>query len=85
VGGYVSIATTPRPRRDARAYVERLLAHGAVGTARQCAERLAASARRSGIRRLLLMVEGTGQLPQTLATIARLGAEVIPTLKLNGR
>jgi alkanesulfonate monooxygenase SsuD/methylene tetrahydromethanopterin reductase-like flavin-dependent oxidoreductase (luciferase family) len=80
LGGYVSIAPTPRPRREPQAHVEQLLAVGAVGTAKECAERLANSARRTGVRHLLLMVEGTGQLPQTLDTIRRLGAEVAPGL-----
>jgi len=35
---------------------------------------------RTGIRRLLLMVEGTGELRHTLGTIDRLGTEVAPGL-----
>ena len=80
VGQYVSIAPGPRPRRDPRAYVEQLLRIHPVGTPERCAERLAASAERTGIRRHLLMVEGSGDHARTLETIARLGAEVAPAL-----
>lgn len=80
VGQYVSIAPGPRPRRDPRAYVEQLLRIHPVGTPEQCAKRLAASAERTGIRRFLLMVEGSGDHARTLDNIARLGAEVAPAL-----
>lgn len=58
VGEYVSIAAAPRLRCDPRACVEHLLQIHPVGTPERCAERLAASAERTGVRRFLLMVEG---------------------------
>lgn len=76
VGGYVSISATPRPRRDPAGYVERLLRMHPVGTPEDCSERLRASAERTGIRRVILMVEGTGDRARSLETIRRLGAEV---------
>lgn len=79
VGEYVSIAG-PRPRRDPRAYVEHLLRIHPVGTPERCAERLAASAERTGVRRFLLMVEGAGDHDRTMESIARIGAEVAPRL-----
>jgi alkanesulfonate monooxygenase SsuD/methylene tetrahydromethanopterin reductase-like flavin-dependent oxidoreductase (luciferase family) len=80
VGEYVSIASGLRRRRDLHAYVEHLLGIHPVGTPERCAERLAASADRSGIRRFLLMVEGSGDHARTMENLARLGAEVAPRL-----
>jgi alkanesulfonate monooxygenase SsuD/methylene tetrahydromethanopterin reductase-like flavin-dependent oxidoreductase (luciferase family) len=80
VGQYVSIAAGPRPRRDPRAYVEHLLRIHPVGTPERCAERLAASAERTGVRRFLLMVEGSGDRDRSLENVARLGAEVARAL-----
>lgn len=80
VGEYVSIAAAPRLRRDPRAYVEHLLQIHPVGTPERCAERLAASAERTGVRRFLLMVEGSGDHGRTLENIARIGTEVAPRL-----
>jgi alkanesulfonate monooxygenase SsuD/methylene tetrahydromethanopterin reductase-like flavin-dependent oxidoreductase (luciferase family) len=78
VGEYVSIAPEGRHCRDLRAYTERLLSIHPVGTAEECAERLAASAERTGIRHFLLMVEGAGARRRTLDNIARLSAQVLP-------
>jgi alkanesulfonate monooxygenase SsuD/methylene tetrahydromethanopterin reductase-like flavin-dependent oxidoreductase (luciferase family) len=80
VGGYVSISSMPRPARDPDAYVERLLTMHPVGTPEQCVDRLRESAERTGIRRILLMVEGTGDPGRTRETVLRLGAEVAPRL-----
>jgi hypothetical protein len=35
---------------------------------------------RTGIRHILLMVEGTGELRRTVETIERVGSEVVPRL-----
>jgi alkanesulfonate monooxygenase SsuD/methylene tetrahydromethanopterin reductase-like flavin-dependent oxidoreductase (luciferase family) len=80
VGGYVSISPAPRPVRDADAYVERLLRIHPIGSPEQCIERLGASAEQTGIRRVLLMVEGTGDPRRSRETVLRLGAEVAPYL-----
>lgn len=80
VGGYVSISPARRPPRDPAAYVERLLGIHPIGTPEQCIDRLRASAERTGIRRVLLMVEGTGDPARSLETIRRLGAEVAHNL-----
>lgn len=71
---------TSSPRRDPHAYVEHLLRIHPVGTPEQCAQRLADTIERTGVRRLLLMVEGAGNPQGTLDNIARLGAEVLPLL-----
>lgn len=74
VGDYVCIAPAVRPRRDLAAYAEHLLSIHPIGTA----ERLAATAERTGIDRFLLMVEGAGDRRRTLANSDRVGAEVVP-------
>jgi alkanesulfonate monooxygenase SsuD/methylene tetrahydromethanopterin reductase-like flavin-dependent oxidoreductase (luciferase family) len=80
VGGYVSIAPTPRRAPDANAYVERLLRMHPIGTPEQCIAHLRESAARTGIRRVLLMVEGTGDPRRTQETVLRVGSEVAPWL-----
>jgi alkanesulfonate monooxygenase SsuD/methylene tetrahydromethanopterin reductase-like flavin-dependent oxidoreductase (luciferase family) len=80
LAGYVPIAPGPPARRDPRAYVEHLLAIHPVGTPDQCVGRLVQSAERTGIRRVLLMVEGAGDRRRTLDNVNRLGAEVLPHL-----
>jgi alkanesulfonate monooxygenase SsuD/methylene tetrahydromethanopterin reductase-like flavin-dependent oxidoreductase (luciferase family) len=60
--------------------VEHLLAIHPIGTPDQCIERLVATAERTGIRHVLLMVEGAGDVCRTQENIARLGAEIIPRL-----
>jgi alkanesulfonate monooxygenase SsuD/methylene tetrahydromethanopterin reductase-like flavin-dependent oxidoreductase (luciferase family) len=82
VGGYVSLSPVPRPRRDPRAYVEHLLAIHPVGTPDECVEHLRATAEATGIRHVLLMVEGTGDPHRTRETVRRLASEVAPRLRL---
>lgn len=80
VGGYVAISPGPRPDRDPDAYVERLLQIHPIGTPDECIDRLRSSAARTGISRVVLMVEGTGDASRTRETVLRLGAEVAPKL-----
>jgi hypothetical protein len=40
---------------------------------------------RTGIRHILLMVEGTGDQRRTVETIERIGAEVLPRLAIGAR
>jgi hypothetical protein len=51
-----------------------------VGTARDCAAAMTATVQRTGIRHLICMVEGAGDLVRVRENIARLGAEVLPLL-----
>ena len=79
-GQYISLRPSPQPRRDSGAYVEHLLAIHPVGTPEYCAEHLTATVDRTGIRHILLMVEGTGDVRRTVETIERVGFEVVPRL-----
>jgi alkanesulfonate monooxygenase SsuD/methylene tetrahydromethanopterin reductase-like flavin-dependent oxidoreductase (luciferase family) len=77
---YIRVDDAPAAPRDLGAYLEHLLDIHPVGTPEQCVDRLRATVAATGVRRLLLAVEGTGRRERTLETIARLGAEVLPAL-----
>ncbi|WP_205323990.1 LLM class flavin-dependent oxidoreductase [Glycomyces sp. YM15] len=72
VGQYVSLKPG-RGARDHAAYVDWMIERHAVGPAEHVAERLAASAEATGVRRQLLMVEGTGDPDAVADNIAALG------------
>ncbi|MFI6443037.1 LLM class flavin-dependent oxidoreductase [Kitasatospora sp. NPDC050543] len=80
LGAHRTVDGRERKMRDPREYTELLCDLHAVGTARQCADRLLATAERTGIRRFALLAEGSGCREATLHNIARLGAEVLPQL-----
>jgi alkanesulfonate monooxygenase SsuD/methylene tetrahydromethanopterin reductase-like flavin-dependent oxidoreductase (luciferase family) len=67
--------------RDVDAYVEHLLAVHPVGPPERCVQRLVGTVGRTGVRRLLLMVEGGGTRQHTMDNIERLGAQVLPALR----
>ena len=69
-----------RRMRDPREYTELLCELHAVGTPQLCADRLAATAERTGVRRFALLVEGSGDRESTLRNVERLGSEVLPLL-----
>ncbi|CAG6394242.1 LLM class flavin-dependent oxidoreductase [Streptomyces cocklensis] len=69
-----------RALRDPYAYTDLLCGLHPVGPPRLCADRLAATARATGITRFALLVEGSGDLAATLCNVARLGADVLPEL-----
>ncbi|WP_460526881.1 LLM class flavin-dependent oxidoreductase [Flindersiella endophytica] len=74
---YVRIDGSEPPERDLGAYLDRLLSIHPVGPPELCRERLAATIATTGVKRVLLMVEGAGDPGRTRANIERLGAEVI--------
>lgn len=78
---YRRVGDTPPRHRDLTAYLDRLLAMHPVGTPEHCVDRLTATLATTGVRRLLLMVEGAGDPDRTLDTIHRLGAEVLPRVR----
>lgn len=69
-----------RMMRDPLAYTEWLCELHPVGPGRWCADRIAATAERTGIRRFALLVEGSGDLAVTEENVARLGCDVLPQL-----
>jgi alkanesulfonate monooxygenase SsuD/methylene tetrahydromethanopterin reductase-like flavin-dependent oxidoreductase (luciferase family) len=80
LGAHVTVDGRERRMRDPLAYTELLCGLHPVGTARLCADRLAATAERTGISRFALLVEGSGDLTATEENVRRLGGEVLPQL-----
>ena len=80
LAGYVPVDGRERPVRDPDGYAELLCRIHPVGTVRDCAESMAATAQSSGIDHLICMVEGAGDPAAVHENIARLGAEVLPLL-----
>lgn len=80
LAGYVPVDARRRTRRDPHRYAGRLCDIHPVGSAATCVERLRASAAATGIRNVILLVEGVGDHARTLENVSRLGAEVLPRL-----
>jgi alkanesulfonate monooxygenase SsuD/methylene tetrahydromethanopterin reductase-like flavin-dependent oxidoreductase (luciferase family) len=78
---HVTVDGRERKMRDPLAYTELLCGLHPVGTPRLCADRLAATAERTGVSRFALLVEGSGDLAATEENVRRLGAEVLPQLR----
>ncbi|MER7876956.1 LLM class flavin-dependent oxidoreductase [Streptomyces solisilvae] len=78
---HVTVDGRERRMRDPVAYAELLCELHPVGSPRLCADRLAATAERTGIRRFALLVEGSGDLAATEENVRRLGGEVLPLLR----
>ncbi|MFF7727354.1 LLM class flavin-dependent oxidoreductase [Streptomyces sp. NPDC008001] len=80
LAAYVTVDGRPRPMRDPVEYTRLLCELHPVGPPRLCADRLAATAERTGITRFALLTEGSGDLAATEDNLRRLGAEVLPLL-----
>jgi alkanesulfonate monooxygenase SsuD/methylene tetrahydromethanopterin reductase-like flavin-dependent oxidoreductase (luciferase family) len=80
-GQYVRIDASTGPARDPHAYLRHLMDIHPVGPPQLCVQRLTDTVATTGVRRLLLMVEGAGEAERTLANICRLGVEVLPHLR----
>ncbi|MDT3398373.1 LLM class flavin-dependent oxidoreductase [Streptomyces sp. B1866] len=77
---HVTVDGRRRAMRDPVAYTELLCSLHPVGPPRLCADRLAATAERTGITRFALLAEGSGDLAATEENVRRLGVEVLPLL-----
>jgi alkanesulfonate monooxygenase SsuD/methylene tetrahydromethanopterin reductase-like flavin-dependent oxidoreductase (luciferase family) len=84
LAGYTPVDTRPRPSRDPDDYAELLCRIHPIGTAADCIRSLTATMARTGIRHLILMVEGAGDPTRTQENITRLGHEVLPALRQVG-
>jgi alkanesulfonate monooxygenase SsuD/methylene tetrahydromethanopterin reductase-like flavin-dependent oxidoreductase (luciferase family) len=69
-----------RSMRDPYEYTDYLCGIHPIGAPRDCVAALRRTAEATGIRRHLLLVEGTGSRDRTLDNINRLGKEVLPHL-----
>ncbi|MBG0826876.1 LLM class flavin-dependent oxidoreductase [Planomonospora sp. ID67723] len=81
LAGYVPVDGRPRQQRDISAYVDFLCSTHPVGSADHCVASIERTAAATGLRHLILMVEGAGEHARTLENIRRLGAEVLPRLR----
>jgi alkanesulfonate monooxygenase SsuD/methylene tetrahydromethanopterin reductase-like flavin-dependent oxidoreductase (luciferase family) len=81
VGAYQTVDGRPRRPFDAAAYTDLLCRLHPVGTPEQCVARLRDSAAHTGVRHVILMLEGGGSRNRTLENIARFGAQVLPALR----
>jgi alkanesulfonate monooxygenase SsuD/methylene tetrahydromethanopterin reductase-like flavin-dependent oxidoreductase (luciferase family) len=81
IAAYVPVDDRPPPHRDPVAYTELLCELHPVGSPAYCVDRLLASAEATGIRHVLMLVEGSGTRERTLENVCRLGAEVLPHLR----
>ncbi|GHJ95048.1 alkanal monooxygenase [Streptomyces sp. NE5-10] len=77
---HVTVDGRHRAMRDPVAYTELLCSLHPVGTPELAADRLAATAERTGITRFALLAEGSGDLAATEENLRRLGAEVLTRL-----
>ncbi|GAA4775404.1 LLM class flavin-dependent oxidoreductase [Streptomyces sanyensis] len=77
---HVTVDGRHRVMRDPVAYTELLCDLHPVGTPELAADRLAATAERTGITRFALLAEGSGDLAATEENVRRLGTEVLPLL-----
>jgi alkanesulfonate monooxygenase SsuD/methylene tetrahydromethanopterin reductase-like flavin-dependent oxidoreductase (luciferase family) len=80
LGAHRTVDGRQRTMRDPTGYTELLCRLHPVGTPRLCADRLAATSERTGIKRFALLVEGTGDLAATERNVQRLGEEILPML-----
>lgn len=77
---HVTVDGRHRAMRDPVAYTELLCGLHPVGPPRLAADRIAATAERTGITRFALLAEGSGDLTATEENVRRLGTEVLPLL-----
>ncbi|MFF0308795.1 LLM class flavin-dependent oxidoreductase [Streptosporangium sp. NPDC004379] len=81
LAGHVAVDGRPGPRRDIGAYVDFLCDTHPVGSPGRCVEMIARTAAATGLRHLILMVEGAGDHARTLDNIRRLGEQVLPEVR----
>ncbi|MFE5871072.1 LLM class flavin-dependent oxidoreductase [Streptomyces roseifaciens] len=80
LSAYVTVDGRARTMRDPLEYTKLLCELHPVGPPQLCADRLAATAERTGITRFALLTEGSGDLAATEDNLRRLGTEVLPLL-----
>lgn len=81
LAAHVTVDGRERRMRDPREYVRLLCDLHPVGPPGMCAERLARTSERTGIRRFAMLVEGSGDLAATERNVTRIGSEVLPLLR----
>ncbi|MEU4830039.1 LLM class flavin-dependent oxidoreductase [Streptosporangium sp. NPDC023615] len=85
LAGYVPVDGRARPARDVPGYVDFLCETHPVGSPGRCVEMIERTAAATGLRHLILLVEGAGDRARVLENIRRLGAEVLPRVRGRAR
>ncbi|MGC5010040.1 LLM class flavin-dependent oxidoreductase [Streptosporangium sp. DT93] len=85
LAGYVPVDGRARPARDVRGYVDFLCETHPVGSPGRCVEMIERTAAATGLRHLILLVEGAGDRARVIENIERLGAEVLPRVRGRAR
>ena len=81
LAGYRPVDDRPRRPRDPVDYAAHLCRIHPVGAADLCVRRIVATMETTGVRRMMLLVEGAGERERVLENVARLGAEVLPRVR----
>ncbi|MBN6050593.1 LLM class flavin-dependent oxidoreductase [Nonomuraea sp. RK-328] len=81
LAGYVPVDGRSRAARDVPAYVDFLTRVHPVGSADRCVEAILGTVEATGVRRIILMVEGIGDHRRAVENVRRLGAEVLPRVR----
>jgi alkanesulfonate monooxygenase SsuD/methylene tetrahydromethanopterin reductase-like flavin-dependent oxidoreductase (luciferase family) len=81
LAGYVPVDGRARSDRDISGYVDFLCDTHPVGSPDHCVEKINRTAEATGLRHLILMVEGAGDHARTLENIRRFGSEVLPRIR----
>lgn len=82
LAGYRRADGAAHPTRDPDEYAALLCRLHPVGSPETCRRRLVRTAAAAGVEHAILMVEGHGDPGRTLENIRRLGAEVLPALRV---
>jgi alkanesulfonate monooxygenase SsuD/methylene tetrahydromethanopterin reductase-like flavin-dependent oxidoreductase (luciferase family) len=78
---WVWVRPSWRQRLDHEQRMEDVIAHHAVGTPATCIDRLASIVERSGVGRVILVVESAVTPAAVLDNVQRLGREVLPAVR----
>ncbi|MEU8271464.1 LLM class flavin-dependent oxidoreductase [Sphaerisporangium sp. NPDC049002] len=81
LAGYRTVDDRTYIPRDADDYADLLCRLHPVGSPGHCADTMLATIKRTGVRHLILMVEGAGDPALTHQNLSRLGAEVLPVVR----
>ncbi len=81
LAGFTRLDGESHPTRDPVAYTQQLCAIHPVGDPGYCIDTLRSTIGDTGIRHLLLFVEGAGEPDLVLRNIARLARDVVPHLR----
>lgn len=80
---YVWLQESWRQQPNYSAYLENLISHHPIGSPATCIDRLTSLVERSGVRRVILVVECSVAPEAVLENVRRLGRDVLPAARVN--